>query len=395
MTTRNATGNTRQTLTEFISGFGIEYRWLYANESGVPRIDPDTDWADFTARDSFVAWETLHCLAPHIAAIRSSVWLNDEGEIIIPLSMAEITATSAALGAFWRDFQRRTRYLTTYEDKYTLVGRIATAIYRETIEKFLWHWEGTDAEFSEPSWPTQWTHEFPLALGELIEALGREAALLAAIAGTSRTGDPVSLNLIDLPLHEHLARHGLGLPSTVHECRFTKRLHPQDSYTAAYLAWVLDTVDARDGQNSPRTGAAGRLAHILGASEAIHTTLDAAVETWPLRSPMAVIMAAFIRDVVTPTLRIYGACAAVHIVLDAAKECPQRDYARAAFIRDVVVPTLRYPTEDMPHYTRFASQLRGLHALAQELAGDLRLFSDEAGEREEDSSPLAGPVPWY
>ena len=76
-----------------------------------------------------------------------------------------------------------------YEHRYTPVGRIATAIYRETIEKFLWRWEGTDADFREPSWPAQWTHEFPLALGELLDTLDREAALLAAIAGTSRTGD--------------------------------------------------------------------------------------------------------------------------------------------------------------------------------------------------------------
>ena len=34
MTARNDTRTDRQTLTEFISGFGIEYRWLYADESG-------------------------------------------------------------------------------------------------------------------------------------------------------------------------------------------------------------------------------------------------------------------------------------------------------------------------------------------------------------------------
>ena len=209
MTTRNDTGTKRRTLTEFIAGFGIEYGWLYANESGAPRVDPDTDWAVFTARDSFAAWETLHCLASHIAAIRGSVWLNDDGEIIMPLGIVEITAVSAALQSFWRDFQSRTEYLRMYEDKYTPVGRIATAIYRETIEKFLWRWEGTGAEFKEPRCPTQWTHEFPLALAELLEALEGEAALLASIAGTSRTGDTESLKLAEIPIHEHLAMHGL------------------------------------------------------------------------------------------------------------------------------------------------------------------------------------------
>ncbi|MDE2686326.1 MAG: hypothetical protein OXI16_02335 [Chloroflexota bacterium] len=372
MTTLNATDTIRQTLTEFISGFGIEYRWLYANEPGAPRVDPDTDWAVFTARDSFAAWETLHCLAPHIAVIRGSVWLNDDGDIIIPLGIAEITAVSAALQDFWRDFQRRTEYLRMYEDRHTPVGRIATAIYRETIEKFLWRWEGTGADFREPRWPTQWTHEFPLALDELLEALDREAALLASIAGTSRTGDTGSSKLTDIPIHEHLGRHGIRLPSTVHRRHTAKRLRPWDVYAAAYLAWSLDKVEAQD---SSRAGAAERLAHILDASEAIHATLDAAVETWTMHSRMTVIMTAFIRDVVVPTLRIYGACVAVHLVLDAAKARPRRGDVRAAFIGDVVAPALRYPAEDMSHYARFASRLRGLHALARELAGDMRLFS--------------------
>ena len=219
--------------------------------------------------------------------------------------------------------------------------------------------------------------------------------MLAAIAGTSRIGDTVSLKLADLPIHEHLARHGLGLPSTVHKHHFTKRLRLQDFYTAAHLAWSLDKVEARYAQGSSRTGAEGRLAHILGASEAIHATLDAAIDTWNLRSRMAVIMAAFICDVVVPMLRIYGAGVAVHLVLDAARTRSPVGDTRAAFIREVVVPTLRYPTEDMPHYARFASQLRGLHALARELAGEeMRLFSGEAGEREEDSSPPDGSVSW-
>ena len=190
MTTRQMeTKNDQATLTEFISGFGIEYRWLYADESGVPRVDPDTDWAVFSPRDSFMAWEMLRCLASHIAAIRSSVWLNDDGDIIVPLGVAGISAASAALQDFWRDFDRRTRALRIYEHKYSPTGRIARAIYRETIQGFLWHWEGTDADFREPLRPTQWTHEFPVALGELLGKLDRTAALLAGIAGTSWAGD--------------------------------------------------------------------------------------------------------------------------------------------------------------------------------------------------------------
>ena len=149
-----------------------------------------------------------------------------------------------------------------------------------------------------------------------------------------------------------------------------------------------------EAQDSPRTGAAERLAHILRASEAVHTTLDAAIDTWPMRSRMAVILATFIRDVVVPTLRVYGAYVAVHLVLDAAKARPQRGDARAAFIRDIVAPTLRYPTEDMPHYARFASQLRVLHGLARELAGDeMRLFSGEVTEPADDPYTPGGLVP--
>ena len=136
----------------------------------------------------------------------------------------------------------------------------------------------------------------------------------------------------------------------------------------------------------PRTGAEGRLAHILQASEAIHTTLDAAIDTLNLRSRMAVTMVALIRDVVVPTLRVYGACVAVHLVLDASRTRSPVCDMRAAFISEVVAPKLRYPTEDLPHYERFASQLRALQALARDLAGDIRLFSGRVGEREEDST---------
>ncbi|MYC08009.1 MAG: hypothetical protein F4X57_12700 [Chloroflexi bacterium] len=386
MTTRIDTGTDRQTLTQFISAFGIEYRWLYADEGGRPPVDPDTDWAEFTASDRFMAWEMYRCVAHHIVAIRGSVWLNDDEDIIMPLGIVEITAASAALGDFWRDFEHRTNDLRLHENRYAPAGRIVRAIYRETIQAFLWHWEGTDAELREPSWPTQWTHEFPLALAELLGTLDKEAALLASIAGTSRIDCSDRHEFAELPIHEHIARHGLRLHSTVHQRRFMKQLRPQDIYIASHLAWSLDKVEARDEQGSSRTRTADRLAHILGASEAIHTTLKAAIATWPMRSRMAVIMAAFIRDVVVPTLRIYGACVAVHIVLDAARVRPRTDDVRAAFISEVLAPTLRYPTEDIPHYERFVSQLRGLHALAREFAGDIRLFSGEVAEGPAESS---------
>ena len=242
MTTRIDTRADRQTLTEFISGFGIEYRWLYANESGAPSVDPDTDWAVFTARDAFMAWEMSRCLASHITATGDSVWLNDDGEIITPPGIAEITAASAALRNFWRDSQRRTYSFRMYENKYTHAGRIARAIYRETIQKFLWHWDGTDAEFKEPSRPTQWSHESPLALGKLLEILEREAAMLAGIAGTTLTDSRRCEALAGLSIQEHIARHGLGLPTTDHQYHLTKQLRPQDVYTAAHLAWSLDNV---------------------------------------------------------------------------------------------------------------------------------------------------------
>ena len=394
MTTRQMeTKNDQPTLTEFISGFGIEYRWLYADGGGRPRVDPDTDWAVFSARDSFAAWEMLRCLASHIAAIRSSVWLNDDGDIIVPLDIAEITAASAALQDFWRDFDRRTYALRMYEHKYAPTGRIARAIHYETIQGFLCHWEGTDADFREPWRPTQWTHEFPVALGELLKTLEKTAALLVGIAGTSWTGDTDDHELAGLSIQEHLARHDLGLPSTVNQRRFGKRLLSQDIYTAAHLVRSLDSVEAGDGRDSWR--AANRLAHILRASEAIHTTHDAAIHTLPLRSRMTVIMAAFLRDVVAPTLRVYGACAAVHLVLDAARTRSPVGGARAAFIGDFVAPLLRYPTDDMPHYGRFALRLRRLHALARELAGDIHLFSGEAGELEDASPAPDCPVSWY
>lgn len=151
----------------------------------------------------------------------------------------------------------------------------------------------------------------------------------------------------------------------------------------------------RRGTGRDSSPASNRLAHILRASEAIHTTHDAAIYILPVRSRMTVIMAAFLRDVVAPTLRVYGDCAAVHLVLDAARTRSPVDGARAAFIGDFVAPLLTYPTDDMPHYGRFALRLRRLHALARELAGDIHLFSGEAGELEDASPAPDCPVSWY
>ncbi len=369
MTTKEKnTKNALPTLTEFISGFGLEYRWLYADGSSAEPVDPDTDLAVFSARDSFTAWEALHCLAPHIAAVRSSLWLNDDGDIIVPLGIAEITAASAAVGNLLRDYDDRTRRFRLRNSGHTPAGRIVRAIYRETMQPFIMDWEDSPRNYYDPHRPTQWAHEFPLALGELLSTLDREAAMLACIGGTSRIDSPDFDEFAALSLPEHIARYELGLEWGIDGSPTRAELRPQDTYTAAYLSWAFDRLEAWD---SPRTGADGRIAHILGASEAAHTALSAALDTWPLRSRMVVILEAFIKDVVAPTLRACGASVAVHLVLDAAKARPPTGDARAEFIGEVMAPALSYPTDDLSNYGRFASRLRKLHALARELAGDM------------------------
>ena len=269
--------------------------------------------------------------------------------------------------------------------RHARAGRILREVHRETLQGFIWHWEGTESDFREPWRPTQWTHEFPIALGELLgtQTVWQRCSPLSPAPAAST--DPTSTCSQISHSTSTMAIHGLGLPSTVRRHRFTKRLRPRDVYTAAHLVRGLDNVEAQNVRES-RTSADRRLAHILGASEAIHTTLEAALDTWGLRSRMATILDAFIRDVATPTLRIYGACAAVHLLLDAAKMRSPVDGARAEFISEVVAPTLRCPTDDLPHYGSFASRLRGLHALARELAGDMCLFSGEGADGAESSS---------
>ena len=389
MTTRNDARNDRRTLTEFISGFGIEYRWLYADESGAPPVDPDTDWAVFSARDYFMAWEMYCCLTHHIATIRNSVWLNDDDDIIVPLGIAEITAATAALENFRRDFDHRTNGIRINEDKYAPTGRIARAIYRETIQEFLWRWEGTDADFREPSRPTQWTHEFPLALVELLETLERETALLARISGTTRTDSPRRESLAGLSLQEHMTKHGLDLRWLEYPSPIASRLRPQDCYTAAYLVWALERIEEPDSEGLP--SAEECMAYILAASEAVYAALDAEMATWDIRSRMSNILSAFHHAVTVPTLRAAGTSVAVYLVVDATRGRSRKSDAPANFIREVVVPTLRYLTQDQPdqgevsaHYQRFASKLHALHALARELAGDdMRLLCGEADERED------------
>lgn len=90
-------------------------------------MDPDTDRAVFSARDSFMAWETLHCLAPHIEAIKGSAWWNDDGDINIPLSIAEIKTASAAVGRFLRDYDDRTRRFRLRNGEHTPAGRVVRA----------------------------------------------------------------------------------------------------------------------------------------------------------------------------------------------------------------------------------------------------------------------------
>lgn len=387
MTTQEMeTKNTQQTLIEFIAGFGLEYRYLYADGSSAEPVDPDTDLAVFSARDSFMAWEILQCIVPHIASIRSSVRWNDAGDINIPLGIGEITAATAAVSNLFRDYDDRTRRFRLRNGEHTLAGRVVRAIYRETMQPFIMNWEDSSGNHYDPYRPTRWTQEYQLALAELLSTLDREAAMLATIAGTSRIDSPDIHELAELPIHEHLARHNLGLPSTVRRHRLTKRLRPQDIYTAAYVVWLLDNMEAWDALDSPRTGTGERLAQILGASEAVHATLKSAFDTWPLRSRMSVILDAFIQDVVVPTLSVYGASVAVYLVLDSAKARPPRGDMAAEFISEVVAQTLVYPTDDLPHYGRFASRLRKLHALARKLAGDMRLFAGEGSEGAETSS---------
>ncbi len=386
------TKNTLQTLTEFIAGFGIEYPYLYADGSSAEPVDPDTDWAVFSARDSFMAWEMLRCLMPHIVAIRSSVWLNDDGDIIVPLGIAEIKAASTALGNFWRDFERRTSEVRTHhQDKNTPAGRIARGIYRETIEKFLWHWEGTDADFREPSWPTRWTHEFPRALDELLGTLDREAAMLASVAGTAQTDRHGREALAGLSLQEHMAKYDLHLRWLEYPSPIACRLRTQDIYTAAYLAWALDRIEEPDAQDPP--GDRECLAHVLSASEAVYAALNADRITWDIPSRMSNVLSAFHHDVTLPTLRASGTSVAIYLLADAARTRPSMSGMSATFIRDVVVRTLGHPTQDLPdygdvseHYERFASRLRALQALAREVAGDMRLFAGEGSEGAETSS---------
>ena len=387
MTTREMeTMKAQPTLTEFVAGFGLHYPWLYADDSSREPVDPDADRAVFTARDSFMAWEALHCIAPHIAAIRSSVRLNDDGDIIVPLGIAEITAASAAVGNLLRDYDDRTRRFRLRNSEHTPAGRIVRAIYRETIQLFIMDWEDSFGHYDEPYRPTQWTHEYSSALGELLRTLDREAAMLATIAGTSRTDSPHLGEFATLSLPEHIARYELGLEWGIEGSPTRAELRPQDIYTAAYLVWALDSVEAWDALDSPRTGAEGRMAHILGASEAVHTAVSAALDTWSLRSRMSVILDAFIHDVALPTLRVYGASVAVHLVLDSARMRSPVGDARAAFISEVVAPSLSYSAGDLPHYERFASRLRGLHALARELAGEMCLFSGNFEEEAEAPS---------
>ena len=374
MAIRSDVETARQTLTDFIGTFGLKYEKLYWDSPQRKSVDPGTDWAVFTVGDSFMAWETLHCLAPHIGTIRSCVSWDENGDVVIPLSGVEITLTNAAIRRLWEALDEETNRFRSSERQYEHAGRIVRAVYRETFGDFFRHWEESYSDYNESWWPTQWTHEFPLALGELLKTLDVEAAMLATIAGTSRIDSPYSGEFAALSLPEHVARYELGLEYGIDGSPTRAELRPQDIYTAAYLGWAFDRLEARD---SPRIGADERLAHIVGASEAVHTTLSAALDTWPLRSRMSVILDAFIQDVVAPTLKVCGASVAVHLVLDAADARSPVGGARPAFISEVVAPTLRYHTGDLPYYERFASRLRGLHGLARELAGNMRLFTGE------------------
>ena len=359
----NESGTSRRTLTQYLGVYGLEYKTLYADDPARPPVDPSTDWAMFAARDSFMAWEMLHCYIYHIQMLKGLVPWDEKGDIVVPLSDIDIPILSVTLKNFWRDFDDKTKRFRTKEGKFAPAGRIARSIYQETISGFLWHWEESYGDYNESYWPAQWTHEFPLALAELLRTLDKEAAMLAGIAGTSQADNPERNKLAGFSLAEHIEKYDLKVDWIEYDHPSTWKLLPQDIYTAAYLAWLLDNAEKPDGQDPTHIRNQKSLSYVFRTSAAIYLVLDAALNTWYIHSRMSNVL--------------------------------------TAFIHDVVIPVLKHPTEDVPnydsfwpHYVRFETQLQRLHSLARDLAGEqMRLFSGETGDSDAGSAPDGDEVP--
>lgn len=140
---------------------------------------------------------------------------SDDGDIIVPLGIGEITSASAAVSSLLRDYDDRTRRFRLRNGEHTPAGRIVRAIYRESIQSFILKWDDSLGNYDDPYRPTRWTHEYPLALGDLLRTLDREAAMLATIAGTSRIDSPDFGEFAALSLPEHVARYELGLEQDI------------------------------------------------------------------------------------------------------------------------------------------------------------------------------------
>ena len=120
----NESGTSRRTLTQYLGVYGLEYKTFYADDPARPPVDPSTDWAMFAARDSFMAWEMLHCYIYHIQMLKGLVPWDEKGDIVVPLSDIDIPILSVTLKNFWRDFDDKTKRFRTKEGKFAPAGRI-------------------------------------------------------------------------------------------------------------------------------------------------------------------------------------------------------------------------------------------------------------------------------
>ena len=351
----NEPGTTRRTLTQYLGLYGLQYTKLYSDDPARTPVDPSTDWAVFAARDSFMAWEMLHCCKRHIQMLRGLLPWDETGDIEVPLRDTDVPILSAALSNFWSDFREKTLRFRTEESKFAPAGRIARSIYEETIRGFLSHWEESYGDYNKSYRPTQWTHEFPLALAELLRTLDKEAAMLAGIAGTLQADNPERHKLAGLSLAEHIEKYDLEVDWIEYDHPSTWELLPQDIYTAAYLVWLLDNAEKPDGRDSTHIRNQKSICHFFEASKAIFLVLDTAINTWR-RSRMSNVLTAFIHDVLMP------------VFIHPTKDMPNYGYF-------------------LPHYARFETQLQRLHSLARDLAGEqMRLFSGETGDSDADSA---------
>ena len=332
-----------QTMTDFLSRYGYDTNYIY---SSMPGVDPPSDWAVFTMRDRIVSWKLMKLIREQSGFIRSCLRWNDDGEVQVPLSDAEVSLTSAALRKF-------SAAVSAMSSRYALDGGkgdhetlLFRAVWDKTVLDFMLLWEESGyrytatghnleslhrvpfeeraalleqvvpdegSEYNQSDWPAQWTVEFGLAVQEFLATLEGTCEMLAAVCGTSVVSVRTNGELAEMELSRLMGRYRLSAKAIDATHPTKVLLLPEDVYCAAYLAAAFDNLKITLEDEDPYSQQDLMMRRYFAVGELLYLSLDVMTSVNYGLSRLANIINAFIGGEYLPTLNHKPTGAYVHV----------------------------------------------------------------------------------